>query len=61
VSARGLLPPRLVAANDVTVLQRDDESIVLASPRPTARIAQHVALLLSPMKVAWSVTPGERS
>jgi hypothetical protein len=60
-SARGLLPPRLVAANDVTVVHRDDDSVVLASPRPTARVAQQIALLLSPMKVAWSVAPGERS
>jgi adsorption protein B len=60
-SARGLLPPRIVAANDVTVVHRDDDSVVFASPRPTARIAQQAALLLSPIKVAWSVAPGERS
>jgi adsorption protein B len=60
-SAVGLLPPRLIAAHDVTLLRRDEDFVDLAAPRPTPRLAQQVASLLSPLKVAWSVAPSERS
>jgi bacteriophage N4 adsorption protein B len=54
-SPAGLLPPRAALQHDVTVLRRDAEGVVLAAPRPTPRLAQDVASLLSPMRVAWSV------
>ena len=60
-SAVGLLPPHLVAANDVTVVEQTDDCIALAAPSPTPRLAEEVASLLSPMKVAWSVTKRQRS
>jgi len=60
-SAAGLLPPSIAHAHDVTVLAQMNESVNLASPRPTPRLAHRVASLLSPLKVAWSVVPCERS
>jgi adsorption protein B len=60
VEAAGLLPPRLAAAYDVTVVRHDRDSVDLASPRPTPRLAQQVASLLSPLKVVWSVAPSSR-
>lgn len=56
-SCAGVLPARMTASHDVTLLARDADSIHLISPRPTPRLAQQVASLLSPVKVAWSVTP----
>ena len=54
-SAAGLLPPSVALAHDVTIVGRDADSVSLAAPRPTPALAQRVASLLSPLKVAWSV------
>lgn len=55
--ATGLLPPRLAHEHDVTLVAREGDLVALAAPRPTPRLAQEVASLLAPLRVAWSVTP----
>lgn len=54
-SASGLLPPSLVRENDVTLVGRRDDLVELAAPHPTPRLANEVASLLSPLKIAWSI------
>lgn len=61
IDASGLLPPRLARAHGVTVLSHDADSVELASPRPSPRLAQQVASLMSPVKVAWTVASHGRS
>jgi bacteriophage N4 adsorption protein B len=60
-SAVGLLPPHLVVANDVTVLEQDEDSVALAAPAPSPRLAQEVASLLTPIKVAWSIRKARKA
>jgi adsorption protein B len=57
--AAGLLPLHLATEHDVTVLAQGDDLVSLSAPRPTPRLAQEVASLLSPMKIAWSITTEE--
>jgi hypothetical protein len=57
--ANGLLPPHLVSAHDVTLLSQTEDLVSLGAPRPTPSLAQEVASLLSPLKIAWSITTEE--
>ncbi len=51
----GLLPPRMAALHGIRVQQAGPRALVLAAPRPTARLAAEMAALFPAMAIAWQV------